>query len=94
MESRRLTPRAFEPHGSAMQVVRDFRAVIALWRSARAFAIDIAGPSMSEQGKIWRRRNRVPRHYWPRLLERLAERGHPEITEDMLESFWASGGGR
>lgn len=77
-----------------MQVVDDFRAIIALWRSARSFARDIGGPSMAEQGRIWRRRNRVPRHYWPRLLERLAERGRPDITEDMLETLWARGGGR
>lgn len=67
---------------------------MALWRSARAFARDIGGESMAEQGRIWRRRNRVPRHYWPRLLERLAERGHHGFTEDMLETFWARGGGR
>ena len=77
-----------------MQDVETFRDLMDRWPSARAFAREIAGADLQDQGKIWKRRNRVPKHYWSQLRASALRRGLGELTDETLERLWALGGGR
>lgn len=71
----------------------DFQALIDLWPSTAAFARAVAGEEHADKGKIWRRRNRVPREYHPRLVEICPAMGIPGVTLDSLAAMRKSGRG-
>lgn len=72
----------------------DFRAVMARWPSARAFARDVAGASSQELGRIWHRRNRVPRALWPAVLEAAARRQVGGLSTELLARLYKAGRGQ
>jgi hypothetical protein len=81
-----------------MQDVKDFQGLIDLWPSARAFARDVAGEEHQELGRIWRRRNRVPREHWPRLLPLVVDLAPDafndgESEKEFLERLYRAGRG-
>lgn len=73
--------------------IADFRQLIALWPSARAFARDIASEAQQEQGRIWNRRNRVPKEYWPRLITAATKLGVRRLTMEHLDRLHKAGKG-
>lgn len=77
-----------------MQDVPDFTALIDLWPSARAFGREVAGEKHQEQGRIWRRRNRVPKDLHPAVVAAAKGRGIEGVTLELLARLYAAGRGQ
>lgn len=77
-----------------MQDVEDFRGLIGLWPSARAFAREVAGEDSQEQGRVWARRNRVPRCYFPMITVMALRRKIKGCTTEFLERLYEAGRGQ
>lgn len=77
-----------------MQEPNSFRDIIDRWPTAAEFARVIAGEEMTRQGRIWRRRDRVPPKYWPALKRAWIAAGHGPLPDETLVRFWWAGGGR
>ncbi len=65
-----------------------FQGLIDLWPSQRAFGRDVLGAP--EQGRVVRRRNRIPRKFWPAL--KIAARALGLVlTDDYLRQLYDAG---
>ncbi len=73
-----------------MQDVTDFRGLIALFPSARAFGREVAGASNQELGRVWKRRNRVPRDLHEKVVAAAAARGLA-VDMDFLARLYQAG---
>lgn len=71
----------------------DFRTLIDRFPSASAFARAVAGEEHADKGKIWRRRNRVPTEYHPRIVEICAPLGVDGVTLETLAAMRVRGRG-
>jgi hypothetical protein len=67
----------------------DFRGLIDLWPSMGQFGREVAGDK--ERGRIFWRRNRVPKDLWPALIRAAASRGMVHVTEEFLASLYDAG---
>lgn len=67
----------------------DFQGLIGLWPSMGAFGRDLAGDKAC--GRIFHRRNRIPRKLWPKLLQLAQARGLAGVTPDYLERLYIAG---
>lgn len=73
--------------------ISDFRGLMGLWPTLDVFGNEVTGeprPNVTNPGRIWSRRNRVPRAYWPRLIT-LAQSKGVSLNDQQLEAFWAQG---
>lgn len=69
----------------------DFRAIIDAWPSAAQFGRDLSDDG--HNGRIWRRRNRVPRQYHKLLAQLATARGIAGCSEDHLADLLKVGRG-
>jgi len=62
-----------------------FRDVINAWPSLSDFGSDLGITRLLAQQ--WRRRDSIPAGYWPRLIEKAAERGIAGVAAEALMEF-------
>lgn len=70
----------------------DFRGLIEHWPSMRAFAREAGGEP--EQGRIWARRNRVPKKHHRGVVAAAQARGLQGVTTEYLARLYAAGQGQ
>jgi len=71
--------------------ITDFRGLISKWPTLRAFGQAVTGDP--ETGRIFHRRNRVPRSRWPSVIKAAREAGVDGVTTEFLERLYAAGRG-
>lgn len=69
--------------------IPDFQALIALWPSMRVFGREVCGDT--EQGRIFFRRNRVPRKLHPALIRAAIARGLQGVDQPFLDRLYDAG---
>lgn len=72
--------------------IQDFRQLIARWPSLGQFGRDVAGDK--DQGRIFYRRNRVPRKLHQQVVTAAAARGLDGITTEFLAALYDKGRGQ
>jgi hypothetical protein len=68
--------------------LHDFRGLIDRWPSMGQFGREVAGDKST--GRIFHRRNRVPRSHWPALTTAAAARGL-QLDTEILERLYEAG---
>lgn len=71
---------------------QDFRGLMARWPSMRRFAAAIGADP--EQGRIFHRRNRVPRKFWPVLQIAADAMGLRGVDRAYLVRLYEAGRGQ
>lgn len=71
--------------------INDFRALIHRWPTKADFGRDVAGDAA--HGKIFYRRNRVPRRHWATLMKGAFKVGLANVNEEFLERLYEAGRG-
>ena len=69
--------------------IQDFRELISLWPSMGQFGREVAGDK--ERGRIFYRRNRVPRELHAKVVEAAQARGFDGITSEFLDRLYSAG---
>lgn len=71
--------------------IKDFRALIHRWPTKADFGREIAGDAA--HGKIFYRRNRVPRRHWEQLMLGAHKMGLGNVDQEFLERLYEAGRG-
>lgn len=76
------------------KTISDFKGLIDLWATPAEFAravLDNADYSNLNPGRIWYRRNRVPKVHFPQVLKACKTRNLEGVDEEALNLLWARG---
>lgn len=74
-----------------MDLPTSFQGLIDLWPTQRAFGREVSGDS--ERGRVFYRRNRVPKRLWSLLVDRATARGIKGVTIAYLRTLYDAGRG-
>jgi len=66
-----------------------FQGLIGLWPSTRAFGRELVGDP--ERGRIFHRRNRVPKRYWSTMEQIASKRGLVGVDFEYLARLYKAG---
>lgn len=72
-----------------MGLPTDFQGLIDLWPTQRAFGREVAGDP--ERGRVFHRRNRVPKRLWPTLIQTAGAHGIQGVTLEYLRRLYDAG---
>lgn len=67
----------------------DFQGLIGRWPSMGEFGRQLVGDK--SKGRIFHRRNRVPKEHWPKLMQLAAALGLAGVDRDYLDRLYAAG---
>ena len=68
-----------------------FRGLIDCWPSGKAFGRQICGNA--DRGRIFYRRNRVPKQLWPSVIKHAPEHGLVGVDNAYLATLYEAGRG-